>query len=385
MRFSRRKFSLAAMASPLLGSASSQAQRATPTSTDFETASKRLTGLLQYLPGGILDNELHLVWNDFERPVATIRDHAGEFASDYSDTEIAMLAIHANGPILYQYAQMLEEFTGYTFDKLLQTMQFGSLPNAGMLAKLGVPAESLVPFWESLDYEARENEYGTFWTIGEEAEFDFNHPVQQTMLSNLNNIAIIEDDLIAYTQTSDVLAQIMSTATGDAPNRIAELEPTLAGLPEDANSAWLMDGGIFEFGGLIVQQALSEEVVLKVEDMIAESNDAVGQMPVIRTFCVGTTAGASRDEELHNPDSKEFIILETDSADMAEQAAAVIEWRHENLPSLQTGEPHSDLLPGLEIETLDGEFLRVSLPMESRGAMFSRMIQSRDTLLFAYQ
>lgn len=381
MRISRRSLTLAAAASvPLLGSDLALGQNATPASATFDMASERATELLQYVPGGILDGELSVIWNDFERQIASMRN----VAPDATDDELAMMPLWSSGPELLTWAMMLEEFTGYPISSVRQSMQEGQPPDVVMLVELNTDANSLVPFWESAGYEQRDNEDGEFWTIGEEAEVDLQHPIQQSMLSRLNNVAIIGDNVLAYSPYSSLIARIMSTANGDSPNRIAELESNISNLPEDTVNAWMMDGTMVDFGLMIAPQAMTPEQLARIEDILAESDTAVGPMPVIRTLSVGVTAGAAFKEEFHDSEAREFILLQTDGADMAEQAAEVIAWRYENMESLNTGEPHTELLPNLEIEVLSGEFVRVSVPLATPRIILSRMIQGRDVLLFAY-
>lgn len=383
MQFSRRAFTLSAASAPLVPMLAG-AQNATPAATGFENATVRINELLQFAPGGMLDDQLNVVWNDYERQVAAVRTHNEGSTEAESDDDLAMMSLYASGPEFLNNAFLLEEVAGFTFGQVLQSLELGLPPATTLLIKLNDNPEALIPFWESVGYEERENDYGTFWTIGEDGDLDLTHPVQRVLLARFNNVAILPGNVLAYSPNAELLGQIMSVPGGDTPNRIAEFESILAGLPEDATSAWLAEGTNFAMGNLFAGQALSAKAVNQIEDIIAESNDAVGAMPVIRTFCVGTTAGGYRDEELHNPQAREFILLETDEADMAEQAAEVILWRNENLQSLNTGQPLREILPGLEAEALDGEFLRASRPLSTPRSVFTQLIFSRDTLLFAY-
>lgn len=384
MRFSRRAFTFSAASAPLVPMLA-RAQEATPAITEFEDASVRINVLLQHAPGGILDGQLNVVWNDYERQVAAILAQNEGTADDADVDQLAMMSLYANGPEFLNRAAQLEEFTGFSFGQVMQSLELGVPPSAKLLIRLNENPEGLIPFWESVDYEEREHEYGTFWTIGEEGDIDLMHPVQQALMARFNNVAILPDNVLAYAPTSDLLGHMMSTSAGYTPNRIAELESIYAGLPEDTTSAWIADGNVFELENLFAGQAIPAEVVTRVENIIAESDDAVGAMPVIRTFCVGVTAGGSRDEQLHNPQAREFVMLETDEADMTEQAAEVIRWRMENLQSMNTGQLYDELLPNLEVDILDGEFLSASLPLEIPRTVISQMIVSRDMLLFAYQ
>lgn len=385
MSLSRRAFTLSVAASPLLLHLAAHAQNATPAHASFDPAATRMESLLQYVPGGILDSgDLYLVWNDFERNVAVVRENYPDASEQVSDGDIAMRSHFANAPQFLMWAVQLEELTGYKMDQVMQTLEFGTPPYSSLLVALDVDPESLLPFWESMEYEERENDYGSFWTIGEEGDVDFSHPVQQALMARMNNIAILPDNTVAYATTSELLGQMMSTANGDSPNRIAELSSISTNLPEDSSNAWFMDGSLFLFQTAIGAAQVSEAALLKLEDLLTESNDAVGPMPVFRTACVGLTAGGHLDESLHNPDAREFIILETDGADQADQAAEVITWRTENWTSLIADLPYAELLPDFKIETLGGEHVLVSASLEQGRSAFSQMIMNRDTLLFAF-
>lgn len=385
MRFSRRAFTISAASAPLVPMLT-RAQSATPAPIGFEDANVRIADVLQYVPGGILDDELDLIWNDHERHVAALRQHAGTAAEEQSNQQMSLTSLMANAPGFMMYAPFLKEYTGFSYDALIQTIGFYSAPNTCLIAKLNQPAEDIVPFLESTDYTVRDNEYGQFWTIGEDGELDFNHPVQSRMLNKKNNVAMIAEDVLAYAPTSELLAQIMSTAAGSAPNRIAELEPILSGLLEDSASAWFLDSEVFDFRTLTADSVLPEQAVQRIEEMIAESDSVVGPMPVLCSVAAGVTAGGSLSPKLHNPETREHIVLETDEAGMAQQAADVITWRYENMHSLMNnGAPYSLILPSLEIEVIDGETLRATARLERTRMMLASMVGNRDILLFGYE
>lgn len=383
MRLSRRHFALSAATVPFIVPAIGHSQ-ATPDVRGFDHSSARFLELLQFVPGCVFDENLNVMWNDIERHLASVLDHAGAAAEEQSEDQLAFRSLYAAGSVFLSWAHELEPITGYAFAEVRQTVEFGNPPEAGLLVQLDTPADSLIPFWESQDYEPLENEFGKFWSLDEEPRISFDHPIQRRMMARLNNVAILQEDLVVYATSSEILRQIMSTASGDSPNRVAELEDIVAGFPEDATSAWFMDGGILEFGAVLGSQLVTGEPLARVQDMLAESDDAVGTMPIIRTLCVGATAGGHLNEELHNSNAREFLVLETSRFNMAEQAARVARWRIDNLYSLNTGQPYSELLVDPEFDVLDGEHLRISVPLPIPRAMLVRLIQDRDILPFTF-
>lgn len=384
MRFSRRILAFAASGAAILPL--SMRAQGTPQSTAvFDDASERINELLQYVPDGTLVEDSTVTWNDFERNADVVLENAGAAAESLPADQLAMMSLFAIGPEFISRAMQLPEGAGFAMGEILQSLEFGVPLDMGLLVKLNRPAESLVPFWESMDYQERENEYGTFWTIGEEGVIDIKNPINRLFLARMNNVAILSDNTLAYANKSSLLGEIQATAAGDAPNRISTLEPVAAGFPNNATNAWFVGSELFMYEALIGASLFSVEAAQAIESDFQESNDTIGSMPVLRSACVGVTAGGHRNEDLHDPTAREFLILETMASGEAEQAAAVIEWRTANQNSLLTGEPYGDLLSGIEIDVLVDDLLRCSVPLEIGASKFATMIMSRDILPFAFR
>lgn len=381
MRINRRTLAASVAVFPVMRSTHVSAQGATPTSdgssdVEIAAANSRITSLGQYLPGGKLDGTLDLGWVDVERQLfAVARGTEGE-----ERTSAFAQSTFGYAPKFFEYVFVMRELVGFGELEILQAMTSGVLPDSLQMVRLNVAASDLIPVWLEQGFEERQNDYGSFWTIGEDAEFDLSHPVQQVLLSQFNNIAILDDRVIAFAPTSAVLADVMATAAGEQPNMLEGLDPVVEALSDTAVSAWMIDG---TYAAYSPQQGLTPEMMQQFEDLIAESNDAAGEMPVIRTLCSGTTEGASRDESLHDDSSVAFMILEVEGE--ATQAAAVIEWRLENFPSPINGRPYAEILGEVEIEAASETVLRLSTHDGASRAVFSQMIMQADTMLFAWQ
>ena len=341
--------------------------------------------MLGYVPGGIVTGGLNITWNDYQRQASSLGDTHGEKVANLSDGDLAMRSHYANIPHFLTYGLMLEELAGFSMDNIAQAIEFGVPPEACLVMRVREIPETLVSFWETVDYERKENEFGSYWTIGEDREMDILHPVQGRMIARFNNIAILDDTTIAYAPTLRLLEGIQAVAAGESESSVHELEPLFVTLPIDTSSLWFLDGEMLMFEGLVGSQSATAESLAQLEETFESSNDAVGSMPVIRSVCTGLTAGASIDETIHNPEARDFIVLETDAAEMAQQAADVVTWRGDNLDSLINRVPYTELIPNLEVQALTSELMICTNELDEAPPQFSRLLISGDTLLFAYR
>lgn len=377
MRVSRRSFTTAAGAASMLLPITSLAQGATPqpssSQAELQAAQYRFTQWLELLPGGRLDEELDVTWVDFQRQVTAL----GGSWSISTEERMRYLSTsqYGNLPPFMQYGAVMGDVMGFDMINVTQAAASGRAPSIVQLVELDIDPMSLIAQWESVDYQHRENEYGEFWTIGEDGEISLSHPVQQMMIASFNNIAILDDRRIAAAPRADLLEELMSAHDGHIENRAAELAPVGTGLPDDGASLWILSGEIF----MRVAEDAAASPSSSLLDRLAESDDAVGPMPVLRTLGIGTTAGVARDIEHHVDDSSHFLILETDTANMAQQAADVVVWRVQNMVSEVTGQPYADLLGELETEVISPDVVRISCSGDAaiRG-VFTRMVQMND-------
>lgn len=382
MALSRRSFLTTAVVASTMIRTTASARQATPDTTGDATA--RLNSMLQYVPGGKLDGEIFVVWNDYATQVAAIQENKPDESSNVSRDDLAMMGVYVSVPDIAMYATMLPELVGYSFGDINQALTFGTPPNTGLIVEVQTDEEALIEFWESMGYEERDNEHGSFWTIGEEAEINITNDIQRSLMARVNNVAILADGVLAYTSTSALLGEIQAVAAGDKPNVHAELETVTGALPADTTSIMILGGEAMALEAALATVMLAPDQAVALDEKITASDDAVGPMPVTRTVCIGATAGGSLDENLHSADAQEFALLELDGAGQAGQAADVITWRAENMNSLLTDEPYSQIVPELEVEALTDGMVMCTSPMENSGSVFAKMVMSRDILLFVY-
>jgi hypothetical protein len=383
MRFSRRSLTLTAGAAALLPPSVARAQVASPPAMgveeEFDTARNRLNQMLGHLPAGLADDDLDIVWVDAQRQITALAGTAG--ASEDDRMTLIAQSQFGNMPNLFVNMLLPADELGFSVVDIQQAIASGQPPEGVQVITLESDVTSFVDHWEAAGYEQRENEHGAFWTLGEDGEIDFQNPVQRVMMSRFNNVAILDDRTLAFGPLSHLLAPIMETGTGDSANRVEEVEPISSGLPEHAVSAWILDGVALSVANVDISPDTSELLT----DALAESDDVMGAMPVIRTVCSGTTAGTSRVADLHHPDARAFLVLETEAADAAQQAADVFNWRADHMVSTVTGQAFTELLGEIEAEIVDDHIVRFTVAEEAaQRAMFSAMIQRRDTGLLVY-
>ena len=383
MRLNRRSLMLAGSMLPLATLSLANAQSSTPDASPVSGESgSRMQTMLSYLPGGLLDQRLEVTWVDLESQVAALSSSTGE---GMDPLELIAQSQFGNMPQFFQHSEVLGDHIGFTTVDILQAASYGLPPSFTQVFELAIPAADLIAVWEQSGYKKLETDLGEYWSLGPDLEFDLSHPVQRVAMASLNHVAILNDHTIAFSSNKQLLEWVMSAAAGESPGLYAELEPIAVGVPADAVGAWFVEGASVEFTGVEWRGPSDERLDEIIEKMLADSDEAVGPMPVIRTVSTGTTAGASRQEDLHVEDASAWIALETDEAEMAEQAGAVVEWRLANFTSMLNAAPFAELIGPVEVEVVSDSVVRISARGEAAlGARFFQMLMNRDVLPFAW-
>lgn len=376
MQLSRRTFTTSALAPLFLPLVSGSPQVSAKLDVQMAVASDRIQRLGRFIPGGILDTELALVWVDPERQLFRLASGG----SDEERQQAFMQSQFGAVPNLFINILRSEEFTGFSALNIMDAMAAFQAPFTLQLFRLNLDVEDLIPVWTDAGYVQKENEYGRYWTIGENGEVDLQNPVQQMALASLNNIAILDDHVIAYSAQATQLELIMATAKGDHPNVLAEIEPLTAALIDESISAMSVAGEYFSREGLVAPQP---DLNARIEEFLGSSDEAVGPMPVVRSALAGTTEGSAMREDLLDQDAVAYLILQTEGD--AELAAEVIAWRFENLMSLTSGQPYSEILGETEITTQSDDIVTITSKTGALTAVFNRMIMNADILPFAYR
>lgn len=381
MRFNRRQLAITAAALPLVNSISAFSQSATPASpvsgdVELAAASMRITSLGQYMPGEQRGALFNFNWIDLQRQLF----HIARDLDEEGQLNAGAMTSFGTGIDLMGVLVAIETEIGFNHLNIRQAISSPLAENNIQLIQLDINVAGLTSTWEQTGYQERENEFGSYWTLSENDEIDYDIPIQSVVFGSLNNIVVLDDHSIAFAPTSDSLRSVMATASGEGSSVLNGLDSTTASLPEDAISAIFAAGSIYEYQR---KDWYTERMVLRIDDLMALSNDSAGPMPTIRTVVAGTTQGAMRDEAMGDPNAVTYIILETDSG--AEQAASVVTWRHDNLISLASGQSYMDMLGEIETIVVSDDLLLITSSTGAQKAVFSRMLNEDDDLLFMFE
>jgi hypothetical protein len=148
--------------------------------------------------------------------------------------------------------------------------------------------------WEAAGYTLASSNSGfDAWSLGGPDDFDFDHPIQGAVLSDFNNVAILNDSLLVYTADAGVLAEVAATyqlGSGSAVHlQVTQL--LVDDLPIDTVSCFLMKGEDFDVAGIGFG---SESEPWR--DWIAQSDQAVGHMPPWIAMSACATAGIKTED-----------------------------------------------------------------------------------------
>lgn len=344
------------------------AQTSTPVA--FGEASDRFREMMTAAPISPLEGYVNFTWVDLERHIAAFP------TLDPVDVERSLPpAMIADAP--YQYLRM-EPVIGYAYTQIRQQVRLGAGDSLVRIARLDVDARALPETWENSGFERQDGDIGTFWNLGQNGETSGENLVEERFQGSYNAVTVLDDDLIAIASTPVLLHDVME-AYQNQTDALSEItDPLASHLYDDTTSVWHTDGS-----RLVLTQQFYWDV--NVPDALAESDAAVGPMPVIETVTICITAGGSTEMELFQPQTREFIILKSAEPNQAEQLAKVVQWRFENLSGLYNSGPYAEGYSHLEIDILDNDLVRVTATGPVlRYFQFTHMVIVGTALLFAY-
>lgn len=346
---------------------------ASPVSGQFDPASERFSQMLANAPSSLVQDFFIVNWSDLERHFAAFPD------AEYYDIEVSLpygLTIERPGRYF-----SIEESLGFGFRNIRQTMFLGRVSHGAGVFRLNVDAGSLPLAWETHGYEQVNRGFGDFWSIGEEGELDLDDRIQLRLSERMNNISILDDDLIAFAPTADLLSEMIGSWQNPSSELIDRTEPIGSNILEDAVNVWCIEGAY------LIPTIHDRHGEMLVVDILDESDDAVGPMPTIEFVATSTTEGASTDHRLHQSRARVSTLLKAAEDDQAEQIANVVQWRMENL----FGYPPNDMkyieaYDLLEIDLVEPNLVRVTTDaMASPPFHLSSMIDERRALPFAFR
>jgi hypothetical protein len=233
------------------------------------------------------------------------------------------------------------------------TLLAGAPPAQVSLFRGGIDLAALPDAWTASGYSEVEYDGVTYWNLAEDGSADLENPIQRRVISALNNVAIL-DDVVVAAGMIEAMENLVATWTGAQESLAghASTRRALAGIPQETVSALGINPVTFYANSV------------PPESVIAESDDAVGPMPALDAIVTGITPGfhVTADDGLDPAatpavaleDSRIVTRLATASEDDAATAATVAEYRWTTAASVRTGEPLNDLMP-LESATTDND------------------------------
>lgn len=362
-------------------------------------ARERLGRLLQLVPEERLTSRRPdtwmFTWSDLETQLAALGEP--DLSADPS------LAQPVLSPLLqidqlsrYVDPSMVEETYGFSPLDVHQTLTTETPPNQVTYYAGGMDIDRLPAAWETAGYQHKQGAAGEYWTIGEQGEAMLDTPLGQISQGLLNNIAILDDDMVVFAPRLDLLQAIQSLATkgGASAMDIEAVATLLAAMPEEAVSAAALAGSAMEISTTVPENP-GAELTRTVSDLLAESDDAVGPMPVIEMALFGVTAGAVARRVTEaatpapmrgNPDAFIFVDLLMASPDDAARAERVVDWRIEHMTSPMTGMVYRDLLVPEAPQGVEGagDVAAFAFTSPTDFGVWVQMIGGRDLLPFVY-
>jgi hypothetical protein len=273
-----------------------------------------------------------------------------------------------------------------------QTLLAGAPPTQVTLFRGGLDRARLEAAWQQTGYvETAVSDGVTVWSIGEEGEFEIDHPVQRVVFAAFNNLAVLNEGVLACAPTKALLEEVIAVSqTGegsilDDPVTAAALDT----LPATTVSA--MGAGPL-LGGAILSPSLDAAAQEALFETLAESDAEVGPMPISMGVVIGVTAGAvAIDEDLDDApyDAPDFsageglalVRLVMRSPGDAEQAVSVVDYRWNTMNSLYTEEPYSELME-IVSTSAEGNVAAIDFAQVRSPTVWRNLLITRDVLPF---
>jgi len=382
-----------------VGAQGSGTPEATPGGVEMGlNARERLRALLALVPRDRLTvpgaEAWLFAWTDLQTQLAALGN-----PDLMTDTESA---IPVTSPLflsdpLAAYAMLPEakEAFGFSSFQIHQTMTTGTPPDQVTYYAGGAPVDTLPATWESAGYERKHGDAGDYWTIGENGELDLDTAVGQIGKGQLNNIAIVSDEVIVFAPRLELLQAVQQLAANGGSSAADDdnLATLLGVMPDDAVSVVALPGASLD-ATTIVPENPGAQASQTLADLLAESDDAVGSMPESTMALFGVTAGAvsggapdvATPAVQGNPDAFIFADLLTGSPDDAVQTGKVVLWRVQHMMSPTTGVAFSDLLVPDDAERQEstGSIAAFAFTSPKNLSVWTQMIGARDMWPFVY-
>ena len=356
-----------------------------------------LRSLLELVPGDYIDrvgdNGVPWQYADFDRQFASLGLHHDIDGLDF-ENEPYQYGTYSLAPAssVFNFALVEDLVTAIGFQPfgMDQNLYVGAPGRQLSMFRGGFDPDKVVAAWTKAGYETHDTASGIpAWTIGREGEFVPDHPIQGKVLSELNNVAIV-DDVLIYAPYMELLEMALSFIGGGGASMADDgvYGPLIESLPETTVSAM----------AVTPEQLLPDPVIATreqidaFESQLAEADDRLGPMPPIRGLVAGVNEGATLVDFEWGPDGTSveprenagtcFFRLGTGSEDDAVQAADVAAGRWESLDSLVVKVPYLDLAEVIS-HGADGNVAALDLVQLRSPRLWHELLVMRDTLPFA--
>lgn len=352
---------------------------------ESSVGSERLLELLSFVPRDMLDrlaaSGVHWYYADLAQQFDALgvpRDDDGP-DPDHENWLNAQLALMAASNV-FQFAMDRELTAAIGFDPLAvdQSLLAGDPPDQLTLFRGAFDRPGLVAAWEGSGYRLMESRAGTsFHSIGTDGEFELTHPIQSRMFAAFNNMTLIGDTLVCA-PTLELLEAALAARAGDTSSVVedAVFGPLVAALPGTAVSAMALTP---EAVGIAAPPDPSQGAV--ADDLISQSDAAVGQMPIYQGLVTAVAAGAVANEAGDGAGTAMIRIMAGSAAE-AKAVTDVVAYRWSEGRSLYTNQPYTDLMRITGLST-NGAVAMIDFEQLRSPRVWSDLFFRRDTLPFA--
>lgn len=321
-------------------------------------------------------------------------------------TDRAMpLALDAYSPLvnttgLFDFAADDEFVAAIGFDPyaVQQVLVAGARPDMVTLLRGDWDADSLATAWETSGYQQGATDEGvTIWTLGRNGEVDPAHPIQSRMFSDLNNVAILDDNILAFAGHGETVQLLAAThaSQSESARDDADMAPLVATLPDTTMSLIAFDRSgteLYDVELMAQNSNISPEDLAKMQVPFEESRQAVGPMPDYSGAIFGMTSeGGAATPVSATPVTGEgesayggevIVRLGAHSEEDAAQIATVVEWRWDNFLSQRSMRPLNTIME-LTQATTQGTTVVLSFDPIDSPSIWIEMLNSNDLRVFA--
>jgi hypothetical protein len=310
-----------------------------------------------------------------------------------AEDRLLPLGMNAFGPLawttsLFNFAADDEFVAAIGFDpyRTQQVLVGGGVPDMVTLLRGDWDTASLPAAWEAAGYTEHTPDSGvTVWSLGPDGEVDPDHPIQSRMSRQLNNVAILDGGVLAFTGTMETLELVIATREKESESALddSNMAQLLATVPDDTISLMTFNVPGSELYDLVAMNHnpnIRPDDLEKFQEPFIESREAVGPMPDYHGALFGLTSGSSDDDDVSG--GEVFVRLGAGSEKDAAQIVTVIEWRWDNFLSRRS-QRSLNIIMELNDASTDGTTVVLSfIPLTNHSAWLD-MLNSGDLAPFA--